>query len=179
MDAYVKAGRISGIHSGKGELNVATYDVFPTGEDFKGPLFVFIDRLAVPLFISSMHRRSNGAATIRFDDIDNTARASYLVGLDLYIPDKTRKGGKGAPEGSFADMDGWHATLHVQGNPAKVPFEGEVTGFFNNDANPLFEVTVGGKEVYIPAVSEFVAKADPKQRHIVFTLPEGLTELYL
>ena len=178
MDAYLKAGRISGVYSDKGELNVATYTDFPAAQDFKGPLFVFIDRLAVPLFIASIHRRSNAAATIRFEDIDNTSRASYLTGFDLFIPDRPRKSGRSNTVSSFADMSGWQATLHTPGGSPEI-CEGEVTGFFDNSANPLFEVTVGEREVYIPAVKEFITQADPAQRHIVFTLPEGLMELYI
>ena len=196
MDDLRIVGRISGLYSGNGELNVATYDDFPAGNDFKGPLFVFVDKLAVPLFIASLRRRSPSAAVIRFEDIDTPARAEIIAGLELFIPAaaRPRAKGKGKAGKDFASLVGYRATLSREQASAEAEgalargqtpvgaegaLEGEVTGFFENGANPLFEVTVSGKQIYIPAAGRFVERIDPASRRIRFTLPEGLLELYL
>jgi len=193
VDAYRTVGRISGLWSDKGELNIATWDGFPAGEKFEGPLFVFIDKLAVPLFMASLRRRSASAVTILFDDIDTRARAAALVGLELFIMQatpqaaqqtarkarqKTRDGAERFDDlASLTELTGYCATLR-QG-PESETLEGEITDFFDNGANPLFEVTFRGTQIYIPATLEFIKSIDPKARHIVFSLPEGLLELYI
>jgi len=208
MDDLRIAGRISGLYSGNGEMNVATYDDFPVDNDFKGPLFVFIDKLAVPLFIASIRRRSPAAAVIRFEDIDTPARAAMITGPELFIPvevkgaAKGRGSGKGKATNGFVGLVGYRATLGKgpdgsgqdrpggtnapeMGGSTNAPegsgnaLEGEVTGFFENSGNPLFEVTVAGKQLYIPAVDQFIVRIDPASHHVIFSLPEGLAELYL
>ena len=48
-----------------------------------------------------------------------------------------------------------------------------------DEANPLFVVNVGGREVLVPVADEFISDIDDAARTIVFSLPEGLLELYL
>ena len=54
---------------------------------------------------------------------------------------------------------------------------GELTDYFDSEANPLFELTLDGREYLVPAVEEFIAGIDFERRTITFVLPEGLLEL--
>ena len=38
--------------------------------------------------------------------------------------------------------------------------KGEITDYYDSEANPLFEVEIGGKRILVPAVEEFIAGID-------------------
>ena len=49
--------------------------------------------------------------------------------------------------------------------------------YYDSEANPLFEVEIGGKRILVPAVEEFIAGIDVESRTVKMVLPEGLIEL--
>jgi 16S rRNA processing protein RimM len=55
--------------------------------------------------------------------------------------------------------------------------EGRVTDYYDSEANPLLGLELGGREVLVPAVEEFIVQIDFEGERIVFLLPEGLMEL--
>ena len=55
--------------------------------------------------------------------------------------------------------------------------KGEITDYYDSEANPLFEVEIGGKRILVPAVEEFIAGIDFESRTVKMVLPEGLIEL--
>ena len=54
---------------------------------------------------------------------------------------------------------------------------GTVTDYYDSDANPLFELEIGGRQVLVPAVEEFIARIDFEGRTMHLVLPEGLLTL--
>ncbi|GHU99834.1 ribosome maturation factor RimM [Bacteroidia bacterium] len=177
MGDFHIVGRISGLFAAGGELTIAMYDDFPMGDNFEGPLFVMIDKLAVPLFIGSLRRRGTSTAVVRFEDVDSVAIASTLVGLELLVPrpadrHAARPAARSVRGTDFEALTGYRALL-AEG------LAGEVAAFVENGANPLLEIDMDGKQIYVPAVDEFVEHIDPRRREVRFALPEGLLELYL
>lgn len=55
--------------------------------------------------------------------------------------------------------------------------KGKITDYYDSEANPLFEVEIGGKRILVPAVEEFIAGIDFEGRTVKMVLPEGLIEL--
>ena len=53
---------------------------------------------------------------------------------------------------------------------------GEVTDYIDSDINPLFELTIAGREVLVPAVDEMIGGIDFEREQIKFILPEGLID---
>lgn len=56
-------------------------------------------------------------------------------------------------------------------------FTGSVTDYYDSDANPLFELEIGGRTVLVPAAEEFIAHIDFEGRTMKLVLPEGLLDL--
>ena len=146
---------------------VALYAEFP--EDFapeSEPLFVRIDSLDVPLWCERFERRGAAGALAEFADWDTARRASELVGLELFVEaDEERSDDEFYMEdliGFAADVDGR---------------QGEVTDYYDSEANPLLGVTIDGREYLVPAVGEFIAEIDFEGRRLRMTLPEGLLSL--
>jgi myo-inositol-1-phosphate synthase len=55
---------------------------------------------------------------------------------------------------------------------------GEITDYYDSEANPLFGITFDGREeCLVPAAEEFIAAIDFDKRKIKLVLPEGLLEL--
>ena len=163
-------GRVSKLFGRQGELLVNLYDSFPADFKIEEPLFVRIDSLAVPLFMEHFERRGRTGALLSFSDFDSEVRAGELVGLELLM----REGSYEEEEDDeiyMEDLVGFRALLNEH-------VEGEIVGFEEGE-NPLFRVEWQGREVLVPAVDDFIESFDLTRRVVVFTLPEGLLELYM
>lgn len=163
----IAVGRIGRLFGTEGGVMVTLYTTFPDDFQMEEPLFIRVDELAVPLFCSSFERRGQSSAVINFDDIDTERRAEeWLVGREIFVEEM-----KSEEDDEFymEDLIGFKAIVGKQ--------RGEVIDYYDSDANPLFEITIGEKQHLIPAQEEFIAHIDFDKRSIKFVLPEGLLEL--
>lgn len=149
-----------------GGVMITLYTTFPDDFQIEEPLFVRVDELAVPLFCSSFERRGQAGAVVHFDDIDTERRAEeFLVGREIFIEEDDEDD----DEFYMEDLIGFTAIVGKR--------RGEVTDYYDSEANPLFEIKMGDREHLIPAQEEFIAHIDFDKRSIKFVLPEGLLEL--
>ncbi len=164
-------GRIVRLFGKKGELLVRLYEHFCKETDGEEPLFVTIDGLEVPLFLSSFILKGNEKAVVSFDDIDNEYRAGELVGKELYIytPNENNE----EDELYFEDLIGYHFI------DSSKKYSGTIISYEEHGDNPLFIVNINDIEVMIPAVEELINSIDTEKQIIEMHLPEGLIELYL
>ena len=163
----VAVGRIGRLFGTDGGVMITLYSNFPDNPQPTEPLFVIIDKLAVPIFYSSFERRGQAGAVVHFDDIDTERRAEeFLVGRELFIEDS---GNEEEDEFYMEDLIGFAAMVGKR--------RGEITDYYDSEANPLFEITLDNKEHLIPAQEEFIANIDFEKRKIKFVLPDGLLEL--
>ena len=63
------------------------------------------------------------------------------------------------------------------GTPPAGQFAGRVADYYDSEANPLFELEIGGRRVLVPAAEEFIAHIDFEGRTMKMILPEGLLDL--
>ena len=146
---------------------ITLYSNFPDNLQPTEPLFVVIDKLAVPIFYSSFERRGQAGAVVHFDDIDTERRAEeFLVGRELFIEESDEEKDD---EFYMEDLIGFTALVGKQ--------RGEITDYYDSEANPLFEITLNNKSHLIPAQEEFIANIDFEKRKIKFVLPDGLLDL--
>ena len=164
-------GKITRLFGSAGELQVKLYDIFPDDFQLTEPLFVEIDNLTVPFFCDMFERRGQSSATVRFADIDNDYRAQELIGREIMLPFEDESADTEDPNVYFEDMIGYLAIIDEK-------YSGTVTDFIEGE-NPLIQITIGGREILVPAVSDFVADVDTKKRFVALTVPQGLLDLYL
>ena len=160
-------GRIGRLFGTEGGVMITLYASFPDNFQNKEPLFVIIDKLAVPIFCSHFERRGQSGAVAHFDDIDTQRRAEeFLVGREIFMQE-----GDEVEDDEFymEDLIGFTAIVGKR--------RGEISDYYDSEANPLFEITLDGKEHLIPAQEKFIAQIDFDNRKIKFILPEGLLEL--
>lgn len=162
----VAVGRIGRLFGTEGGVMITLYSSFPDDFRMEEPLFVEIDKLAVPLFCSSFERRGQSGAVVRFEDIDTERRAEeLLIGREIFIAEEQEED----DEFYMEDLIGFEVVVGKE--------RGELTDYYDSEANPLFEIELSGKRHLIPAAEEFIAHIDFEGRIIKFVLPEGLLEL--
>jgi len=181
--------RVSKTFGQNGELTLNLYNTFPQDYDLSEPLFVVIDKLAVPLFCDRFQRRGQSGAVVKFGDIDTERRASELIGHELYFnnpcaEEEEEEAGDGLIY--LEDLVGYRISLNA--NTVSDSSESELDcktqhqedriEEFIDGENPLFKAEIGGREVWIPAVEEFITDIDEEAHTIEFDLPDGLLDLY-
>ena len=160
-------GRIGRLFGTDGGVMITLYTNFPDNLQPTEPLFVIIDKLAVPIFYSSFERRGQAGAVVHFDDIDTERRAEeFLIGREIFIEEEAEDDDD---EFYMEDLIGFKVIVGK--------LKGELTDYYDSEANPLFEIVIDGKEHLIPAQEEFIAHIDFDKRTIKFVLPDGLLEL--
>lgn len=172
------AGRINRLFGTDGGVMLSLYASFP--DDFDPgtmPLLVTIDALEVPLWCERFERRGQTGAVAAFADMDTERRASELLGLEFRIDACA----EARPDDEFypEDLIGFAVTAFETGSGGGEPHvaEGLLSDYYDSDANPLFELELGGRRVLVPAVEEFIAHIDFEGRSMKMVLPEGLLDL--
>lgn len=176
----VPAGRINKLFGTEGGVMLSLYPAFPEDFDIDTPLRVTIDALEVPLWCERFERRGISGATATFADFDTERRAQELLGLEFRIElcedDED-------DEFYLEDLIGFAVEAEEAGAKAQAgkskaaKLHGSVTDYYDSDANPLFELEIGGRQVLVPAVEEFIAHIDFEKRTMHLVLPEGLIDL--
>lgn len=173
-NASIAVARVSKSFGSEGELLVSLFDTFPDDFDLREPLFVEIDRLAVPLFCDRFERRGRRSALVVFSDFYSEKRTDELIGCELFL-----EGEEDVPDGEPLDPDAdefYPEDLVGFGVMVDEAGEGIVTGFIDGE-NPLFLLSLDGKSVYVPVADEFITEIDVAGRKIRMQLPEGLIDL--
>lgn len=169
----VAAGKVTKAFGKDGEVIALLYDNFPGKFDTREPLYILLDGLEVPFFISSLHKRGRKGARIVFDDIDNESRAGIIVGHEFLIPsDLAVAPAKDAGLGQFI---GYTAIISEEGSGKQQT--GIITGISGNENNPLFTVEIKDREVLIPAVEEMRGGEETAKRMLWLDIPPGLLDL--
>ena len=169
----VPVARDRGLFGSDGGMLLALYPAFPHDFAAGEPLFAEIDALPVALFCNTFERRGVTGAFVRFDDIDTERRASEFMGLELSLRTEQPAADE---EFRMEELIGFEAEATVAGQRHR--YRGVVTDFYDNEANPLFELEIDGRPVLVPAAEEFFARIDFDARRVKLVLPDGLLTLH-
>lgn len=164
MQAVARITRLFGTEGG---VLLNLYTTFP--DDFdpeQNPLFVMVDNLAVPLWCDHFEPHGASGAFVVFADLDTPKRIGEFVGRELFVEEAERED----DEFYMEDLIGFAVKAGK--------LRGEITDFYDSEANPLFGITFEGRdEVLVPAAEEFIAAIDFDKRTIKLVLPDGLLDL--
>ena len=184
----IPAGRIYKLFGTECGVMLSLYPAFPEDFTTDTTLRVTNDALEVPLWCERFERRGQSGATATFAEFTFTIWAQPLVGLEFRIEMNGEEDGDefylegligfavvaeeaGASSGRAATAAG------ETGSCASGKLCGTVTDYYDSDANPLFELEIGGRQVLVPAVEEFLARSGFEGRTMHLVLPEGLLSL--
>ena len=166
-------GRINKLFGTGGGLRLTLYDSFPEPFDpATMPLIVEIDGLDVPLWCEEFEPVGAQGASVLFADMDTERRAEELIGKEfrMELPSEEHD----EEEFFLEDLIGF--TVEVREVGTKRRLKGTLTEYYDSEQNPLFGLTIEGREVLVPAVDEMIAGIDFDHEIIKFVLPAGLID---
>ncbi len=133
-------------------------------------VFMEIDGLLVPYFISQLTDRDQSSMIITFDDIDSKDKAEKLTGYEIYIhadkislPDNIHS--------ATQDITGYTVMDKKYGDI------GRITSIVNIQNNTLLKVKSGDKEYLIPGHEDIIKDRDDYKKTLYTDLPEGLLDI--
>lgn len=166
--------RISKSYGVNGEVVLKLYDTFPSEVNFEEPLFVEIDELRVPLFLSSFVTRGRDKAVAQFCDLESELRMSEFIGMEISMYDSSldEVEEEDDEELYFEDLVGYKMfdTLSHR--------MGEILSHLDYENNPIFVVDFDGTEVMVPANDDIIADIYVDANVVEAEVPEGLYEFY-
>jgi len=163
-------GKIIKTHGINGELIMIT-DKELDNDLLKTELvFLIIDELPVPFFISSIKEKSSTSAIIQFEDVNSIEASEEFIGAKVLLPQKKKKRKKVSPDPKESII-GYVVMDHKHGNI------GLATNIIMNSENPLLEVKKGLSEYLIPIQDEIISTIDDTSKCIYINAPEGLLDL--
>jgi 16S rRNA processing protein RimM len=155
-----------GIH---GDMILKLNNLHPDNLPEIESIFIEIEGLIIPFFISQYTDINESSILVGLDDIKSNEEAKKLIGCKIYItkdildiPDNLHL--------KSPDLIGYVVIDRKHGNL------GKITDFLNITDNPLFKVTGKGKELMIPAHSDIILKIDNKKKTVTTEVPEGLLD---
>lgn len=159
-------GTINKPHGIGGEVSFTfTTDVFDTAEaEF---LILEMDGILVPFYIEGYRFRSDNAALLKLEGIDNEAQARELAGHTVYMP-TTYQEHLGEAD---VTLDYFVGFMLVDQHAGTL---GPITAVDDSTQNVLFQVDRDGEELLVPASDDFITRIDPDGRRIYVQLPDGL-----
>ncbi len=133
-------------------------------------VFIYIDGLMVPYFISNLSERDQSSMIIMFDDINSKDKAEEFAGRDIYIPADILNSAEGN-RNKDPDITGYKVVDKKHGDIGKIK---SIVSIHNN---PLLKLKSGKNEYLIPFHDDFIENTDHKKKTIYTDLPEGLLEI--
>ena len=165
-DDHTLLGTIVKTHGVRGELIIRTANPsYDLKEDWES-IFLQIDGILVPFFISSLRSFKSGEWVVKLDWYENKTQAERLVGLPVWVTEDQLQSPD--PEFYMDELLGYILSDKTSGR------HGTITDFIDIHDNPVFEAEIDGEKILIPAREEFILEVDPDEKTITFELPDGL-----
>jgi 16S rRNA processing protein RimM len=159
-------GRIVKIHGYDGTVIVKTEPGFSENIPEMESVFIEIDGLPVPFFISTLEYSGGDTLKIKFHDYESYDKMTEFNGCRIFIAST----GKEKKHYKDDDLIGFRVLA------GKKNFIGIISNIIHNPGQDLLSVQADGeKPILVPLHKDFIVDLDEKSRTIVMDLPEGLT----
>jgi 16S rRNA processing protein RimM len=168
----VEIGTIKRIHGVSGEVQVLwLQSVTPNEKELLESVFIVIDGMPVPFFITSIRGNNADIAIVRFDEIDTADAAAEFVGASVLAMQSLRK----EEDDFFLDDLIGYTILDETGN-----LVGQIFGLEEYATNAVFMVRgKNGQDIILPAATELMLTIDEDTKTLTLQVPNGLLDIYL
>ena len=165
-------GKIVKLHGYKGGVSLYMDVSNPKSYTHIKSVFIEIDGILTPFFISDFKLKNKGFVALHFDGVVDEKRAKGLVNRKVYIAsnelqvvDETRFLG--------------HALIGYQVSDQEKGPLGPLVEVLEQKGNPLFVVDHKGTEILLPVFDGLLQSIDDQKKVMIVRAPEGLIDLYL
>lgn len=125
----------------------------------------------VPFFLAETTVLKADQIRVFFDDF-SPRETHTLIGKELYLP-LSRLPQLTGKKFYYHEVEGFMAHDEVAGEI------GMISHIIDRQPQPIAVVERDGKEIYIPAIDEFILSIDRAKKVMYFRCPEGLLDLFL
>jgi 16S rRNA processing protein RimM len=165
-----RIGKLTKLHGIHGEAVLIADTIFPKKFEKTEWLFLLIDGLPVPFFVSDIAVRTENFAVIKLADIHSSEEMEEFVGYEVMIQEqKKRKSSKSLE--SIKNIKGY---IVIDSKHGEIGIARTILNYQENYLLQLFE---GTKEILIPVHEQTITDIDDNTKTIFVTTPEGLLEL--
>lgn len=172
LDHCILLGTLSKTHGVKGNLLLRLKHLGFENIIKMESVFIIIDNLPVPFFVSEYTHHHSDELMLHFDDIDSQDKAKKYVGFEVWLDVKSVQKSKSSDSpSSMSRMIGYEVVDKQLGSLGKLNEVIEVK------QNPLLQILNSSGEILIPLQSEFVIEIDDKKKLIHVDTPEGLVDV--
>lgn len=167
----IKVGFIQKPHGIHGELVIRFQEEFYETLEEYPTLFLEIDNLLVPFFISDegLRFKSGESVITQLDWIDSERKAKDLCGLSVYVKEEDVV----ESEGEFTT----HELVGFKLYDEQLGLIGEIEDVVDYSGNLLISVNYQGKDALVPLNEDLIVSLDETLREIVLQIPDGLFDL--
>lgn len=166
-----KIGYVQKPHGIHGELVIRFDEEYYETLEECPPLFLEIDNLLVPYFISEegLRFKSGEAVIANLEWIDSDKKAKELCGLSVFVDQDDVI--------EFEDEMSPNALVGYQLFDETLGLIGEITEVNDFSGNVLLSVIYQGKDAMVPLNEDLIVRLDEETREIELRIPEGLFNL--
>ena len=166
----VKAGKISKPYGLQGDVHIILIPAVAQELKSGNPLFIDLDGQRVPFFMETVDLVSDDQAIVKVEFVNSIEEARKVAGHEVYL-----------------DIQDASRTVEQTKDPLEMigyrVFElrlgevGKLTELIPSEMNPLWVIENAGRDIMIPATTDFIQKIDHKKKVFYLDLPEGIMEL--
>jgi 16S rRNA processing protein RimM len=160
-------------HGVEGQLILKLF-FFAEEELEKGePVFVEIDGIPVPFFISDFRFLSDHTALVKLDEKDSSEEASEFVNCRVFVEREMPFLPEEADDQKYDRLRGFRVVDDKSGDT------GTLQEIVIYPENPVMRIDRGGSEILVPFHDDIVRKIDYESCIITISAPEGLIDLFM
>jgi 16S rRNA processing protein RimM len=167
----VKVGYVQKPHGIHGELVIRFQEEFYETLEENPAIFLEIDNLLVPFFISDegLRFKSGESVITQLDWVDSDKKAKDLCGLSVYVDREDVI--------EFEDEMSPHALIGYQLFDQTLGPIGLITEVNDFSGNILLSVVYQGKDALVPLNDDLIVRLDEDLHEIELRIPVGLFDL--
>lgn len=164
-------GSILRTHGVNGELQVSWVNDFYPEEQNLESVFIEIDGIPIPFFITSLRNKGENSSLILLDELDSINDTNELVGCKIFL--SGYKPLEKTEELFIDDLVGFSLVNQ------KGILLGKIQSYEDYAGNTVFYVQhTSGQEFIVPVSPELIIEIDEETQSLVMEIPEGLIDLY-
>ncbi len=168
-------GYIARTHGVDGGVIIKTENQFPEDIENEGTVFLEIEGLLVPFFISEqgISFRNETSIFTNFDDIAYDNEAAELIGSKVFIERNT------ILKQNTTELKKTDLLVGYMLIDNKLGQIGKIDAIIRFPKNSVFQVFHGKKEILIPNEPKLILSTNHETQTLLMSLPEGLIAIYL
>lgn len=167
----IELGIITKCHGIRGQVVLRLNNLgFDDIKDMES-VFIIIDGLPVPFFISEYEERSKDTLILTIDELNGEKEAKELIESRVYI----RSSQLEQSQHTFIQSNmlvGYHVM------DVKLGEIGVISEILQFDQNPLLRILNKKKEILLPLNENFIFDIDTENRILHVKAPEGITDVF-